>query len=109
MHMKTFTVYLRDGRIATIHAETYRHEGSQYVFDRAVTSEVQFFVDSKVVGIFEAATPQMPKAAPLDERNLPNLAKAEEEAIVQTLAECGGNRTHTARKLGISLAFPGVH
>ena len=44
----------------------------------------------------------MPKAAPLDERNLPNLAKAEEEAIVQTLAEFGGNRTHTARKLGIS-------
>jgi DNA-binding NtrC family response regulator len=100
--MKPFIVYLRDGRIATVHAEKYRHEGNQYMFDRAGTSEVQFFVDSEVVGIFEAATPQISEAAPLDEGNLPSLAKSEEEAIVQALAECGGNRTHTARKLGIS-------
>jgi DNA-binding NtrC family response regulator len=100
--MKTFKVYLGDGRIATVYADTYRHEGNQYVFDRAGTSEMQFFIESEVVGIFEADAPQMPEVVPLDEGNPPNLAKAEEKAIVQALAECGGNRTHTARKLGIS-------
>ena len=85
-----------------VHAETYRHEGNQYVFDRTGTSEVQFFVDSEVVGISEADTPKMTETAPLDESNPPLLAKAEQEAIVQALAECGGNHTHTARRLGIS-------
>lgn len=100
--MKIFNVYLADGRIATVYADTYRHEGNQYVFDRAGTSEVQFFIDSEVVGIFEAGAPNLPEAVPLDAGNPPSLAKAEQEVIVQALAECGGNRTHTARKLGIS-------
>ncbi len=100
--MKTFKVYLRDGRIATVRAEAYRHESNQYKFDKSGTSEVQFFVDSEVVGIFEVATPLMLEVAPLDENNLPLLAKAEDEAILKALADCGVNRTHTARKLGIS-------
>jgi DNA-binding NtrC family response regulator len=100
--MKTFTVYLRDGRVATVHADAFRHEENQYVFSKGGTSEVQFFVDSEVVGIFESALPQKSEAAPLDQGNLPSLAKSEEKAIVQALAECGGNRTLAARKLGIS-------
>lgn len=100
--MKAFNVYLRDGRIAKDHAETFRHEGEQYVFDKAGTGETQFFIDSEIAGISEADPPQAPEAAPLDEDKLSPLAKAEEEAIVKALSECGGNRTHTARKLGIS-------
>ena len=100
--MKTFNIYLRDGRIARVHAETFRHEGDQYIFDKPGASEAQFFIDSEITGISEADLPQVPQPAPLDEGNPPLLAKAEEETIVQTLAECGGNRTHTARKLGIS-------
>jgi transcriptional regulator of acetoin/glycerol metabolism len=30
------------------------------------------------------------------------LNSLEEETILRVLAECGGNRTHAARKLGIS-------
>lgn len=100
--MKTFTVYLRDGLIATVHAETYRHDDNRYVFSRAGTSEAQFFVDSEVAGIFEADSPQGLESAPLDQGNLPSLAKTEEAAIVQALTECGGNKTKAARKLGIS-------
>jgi DNA-binding NtrC family response regulator len=100
--VKTFNVYLRDGRIAKVHAETFRHEDDQYVFEKAGTAEAQFFIDSEIAGISEADPPQVLETAPIDEPNHPLLAKAEEEAIVQVLAECGGNRTHTARKLGIS-------
>jgi hypothetical protein len=49
--VKTFNVYLRDGRIAKVHAETFRHEGEQYVFDKAGTGESQFFIDSEIAGI----------------------------------------------------------
>ena len=52
--MKTFNVHLRDGKVVIIRAETYRHEGEQYVFDQSNSSEVQFFVDSEVTGIVEA-------------------------------------------------------
>lgn len=100
--MKTFRVYLRDGRTAEVQAEAYRHEGNQYLFGRADSGETQFFVDSEVVGISETDSPKAPEASPVDESNLPFLAKVEEEAILQTLTECGGNRTHTAKKLGIS-------
>lgn len=100
--MKTFNVYLRDGRIAEVHAETFRHEGNRHVFEKAGASEAQFFVDSEIAGISEADPGAVPEPVPLDESNPPLLAKAEEEAIVRVLAECGGNRTHTARKLGIS-------
>jgi DNA-binding NtrC family response regulator len=100
--MKTFNVYLRDGRIAKVHAETFRHVGNHYVFDKAGTGEAQFFIDSEIAGISEANPPQVPEAGLLDEGNLPLLAKAEEEAILQTLAQCDGNRTQTANKLGIS-------
>ena len=100
--MKTFKVYLHDGRIATILADTYRHDGNQYVFDKTGDSELQFFVDSEVVGISSTATQEMPEASPLEEGNLPLLAKAEQEAIRKALAECDGNRTQAARMLGIS-------
>ena len=99
---KTFTVYLRDGRIATVHAETYRHEGNQYVFSRAGDSEKQFFLDSEIVGIFESGFQQKVETEPPDQGSIPTLAKSEGEAILQALTECGGNRTKTARKLGIS-------
>jgi hypothetical protein len=52
--MKHFIVYLRDGREVHIHAETYRHDGEQYVFDKPGSSEVQFFHESDVAGIVEA-------------------------------------------------------
>ena len=90
--MKTFNVYLRDGRIAKVRAETFRHDGDQYVFDKAGTSEAQFFVDSEIAGVSEADPPQVPETAPPEQGNLPLLAKVEGEAIVQALAECGGNR-----------------
>jgi transcriptional regulator of acetoin/glycerol metabolism len=38
--------------------------------------------------------------APKDEGGM--LHNLEEETILRVLAECGGNRTHAARKLGIS-------
>ena len=59
--MKSFNVHLRDGRVVTVQAETYRHEGDQYVFDTANSNEVQFFVDSEVSGIVEAIQPAMPR------------------------------------------------
>lgn len=52
--MKHFIVYLRDGREVHIHAETYRRDGDQYVFDKPGSSEVQFFHESDVAGIVEA-------------------------------------------------------
>ena len=100
--MKTFMIYLRDGRIAIAHADTYRHEGNQYVFDKVGSSEVQFFIDSEVVGISEAAHPQLTNAVPPGEGKFSLLSEAEQEIVLRTLAECGGNRTETARKLGIS-------
>ena len=100
--MKTFNVYLRDGRIAKVHAERFRHEGEHYVFHKAGTSETQFFIDCEVAGISEADSLQAAEVAPMDEGNRSPLAKKEEEVIVRALAECGGNRTHTAKKLGIS-------
>jgi hypothetical protein len=59
--MKKFQIHLRDGRIVTVEADTYRREGSQYVFDKADSSEVQFFVDSEVTGIVEIAPPLWPR------------------------------------------------
>ena len=100
--MRTFRVYLRDGRSATVSADAYRHEGKQYVFSRASTSEVQFFVDSEVVGISEGTQPLLPEAPRSQEDRVPLLAKVEAEAIVRALVECGWNRSHAARKLGIS-------
>src|SRR5713226_5097377 len=91
--MKAFNVYLRDGRTATVHAETYRREGKQYVFDKAGSGEIQFFVDSEVAGISEAITSRVPAASRPDDSNRSLLARTEQEAIVRTLAECAGNRT----------------
>jgi hypothetical protein len=68
--MKTFNVHLRDGRVVTVHAETYRHEGQQYVFDKSDSNEVQFFVDSEVTAIVEAIPPPMPVATPRRTRAL---------------------------------------
>lgn len=50
--MKTFTVFLKDNKTVQVEAKTYRHEGNQYVFDSDEhDAEVQFFLDSEVVGI----------------------------------------------------------
>ncbi len=52
--MKDFSVFLRDGKIVHIHAVRYRHEGDQHVFERDQKDEdVQFFVESEVIGIVE--------------------------------------------------------
>jgi DNA-binding NtrC family response regulator len=99
--MKTFKVYLRDGRSAVVHADTYRHQGNRYVFDRAGSSEVQFFIDSEVVGISEATDHARETVLP-EQSDGSLLSRAEQDLIIRTLAECGGNRTATARKLGIS-------
>jgi hypothetical protein len=68
--MKTFNVYLRDGRVVPVQAETYRHEGEQYVFDKSEDDDVQFFVYSDVTGIIEAIPPSMPVAFPRPPRAL---------------------------------------
>jgi hypothetical protein len=68
--MKTFNVHLKDGRVVTVHAETYRHEAEQYVFDQPGSSEVQFFVDSEVTGIVEAIPPAMPVFTPRRPRSI---------------------------------------
>jgi hypothetical protein len=52
--MKTFNVYLRDGRTATVHAETYVLDNDQYTFVRPDDSEVHFFAKEDVSGIVEA-------------------------------------------------------
>jgi DNA-binding NtrC family response regulator len=100
--MKTFMVYLRDGRIAKVCAETYRHEGDQYLFERPGSSEAQFFIGSEVAGISEASSPEAPTArGPSSSRGCV-LATAEADTIVRALSECQGNRTRAAEKLGIS-------
>ena len=57
MKKKTFHIHLRDNREAHIVAETYRHEGQQYVFDGTESGEVEFFKDEEVIGI-TVVTPQ---------------------------------------------------
>ena len=52
--MKTFNVYLRDGRVIPVHAETYHVDNNQYVFVRPDDAEVHFFVMDDVSGIVEA-------------------------------------------------------
>jgi hypothetical protein len=65
--MKTFNVYLRDGRVVPVHAETYHVDSNQYVFVRPDDSEVHFFLMSEVSGIVEApkfafeAVPRAPR------------------------------------------------
>ena len=68
--MKTFNVHFRDGHIVPVQAETYRHEGNQYVFDQPGSSEVQFFVESEVTGIVEAIPPPLPRGVPRPPRSL---------------------------------------
>jgi hypothetical protein len=68
--MKTFNVYLRDGRIVAVRADRYRHESNQYVFDGKNDSEVQFFLDCEVTGIIEAIPPVLPMAIPRRPRAL---------------------------------------
>jgi hypothetical protein len=53
--MKTFKVHLLNGQVEFVHAEGYRREGDQYVFDKSQSSEVEFFVVAEVTGITEAA------------------------------------------------------
>jgi hypothetical protein len=36
-----------------MHAETYRRDGDQYVFDKPGSNEVQFFQEADVAGIIE--------------------------------------------------------
>jgi len=49
--MKTFRVILKDGREYCVTAQTYRHEGNQYVFDGAADDEVQFVREEDLAGI----------------------------------------------------------
>ena len=49
--MKSYKVYVLDGRTIPINAATYYHEVDQYVFDRDGDSDVQFVRDSEVVAI----------------------------------------------------------
>lgn len=49
--MKTFQVFLRDGRTATVQAETYSLDSDQYVFHGTEHAEVEFFNASDVEGI----------------------------------------------------------
>ena len=95
--MKTFTVYLRDGRIATVHAETYRHEGNRYLFDRAGSHEEQFFVDSEVVGIFESGL-DAGATSPL--ANSTN--QLHQQIIIAALTKTHGKIAPAAKILGIS-------
>jgi hypothetical protein len=49
--MKTFQVFLRDGRTAAVRAETYSIDAEQYVFHGTDHAEVEFFNVSDVQGI----------------------------------------------------------
>lgn len=51
--MKEWKVVLTDGREEYLHAQRYRREGEQYVFEGDGDTEVQFFVAEFVVGIYE--------------------------------------------------------
>ena len=50
--MKSFNVHLRDGRTVAVEATGYTHDSNQYVFSRD-DAELQFFVDSEVIGVSE--------------------------------------------------------
>jgi hypothetical protein len=52
--MKTFKVHLLNGQVELVHADGYRRDGDQYVFDTSGSSEVQFFIVAEVTGITEA-------------------------------------------------------
>jgi hypothetical protein len=69
MKLKHFIVYLRDNREVQILAETYRHDGEQYVFDKPGSNEVQFFLASEVIAIIEAP-PSGASTIPIDRRPL---------------------------------------
>jgi len=49
--MKTFQVFLRDGRTASVQAETYDVDVDQYIFRGTGHAEAQFFNVSDVQGI----------------------------------------------------------
>ena len=52
--MKTFSVFLTNGKILHVTAMRYRREGDQYVFEKDEAGEdVQFYKESKVEGILE--------------------------------------------------------
>jgi hypothetical protein len=68
--MKEFKVILRDGRSEVVEAEMYRREGEQYVFDKELSAEVQFFNADDVIGIKEenrTTDPKTPRAPFLSE------------------------------------------
>ena len=50
--MKTFNAHLRDGRTVAVEATRYPHDSDQYVF-WLEDAEVQFFIDSEVIGVSE--------------------------------------------------------
>ena len=54
--MKTFHVELKSTKKLYIHADAYRREGDQYVFDKD-GAEVQFVLVSEVVSIAEGGPP----------------------------------------------------
>jgi hypothetical protein len=51
--MKEWKVVLTDGREEFVHAQRYRREGDQYVFENDGDTDVQFFNAEFIVGIYE--------------------------------------------------------
>ncbi len=49
--MNLYKVFLRDNREAIVTAQRYRREGNQYVFESDHDEDVQFFVESEVIGV----------------------------------------------------------
>lgn len=58
--MKTFKIVLRDNREEYVIAQRHRHEGDQYVFESDGDTEVQFFIDSEVIGVYVVPEPPPP-------------------------------------------------
>ena len=64
--MRRFKVLLRDSKEEYVEAQRYRREDDKYVFENDGDDEVQFFLQSEVVGIF-VVPPPPPPPEPLGE------------------------------------------
>jgi hypothetical protein len=51
--MKEWKIVLTDGREEYVRAQHYRREGEQYVFESDGDTDVQFFKDEFVIGVYE--------------------------------------------------------
>lgn len=96
--MKTFSVYLRDGRTATVHAHACRNEGNRYVFQNADESSLQFFLQAEVIGISESDFPEVAGNGPLEAL----LTAYERKIITAALEQNGKHLSRAATQLGIT-------